>query len=111
MKRYFEKLQRFENNFLTALRSDYTRNVIVADRKLLNEIYNDLTGECKNLPVTCSVCWLDLLKKLGKLYFDYKEAQEAAQEQPKEVKPVEEVKEETEKPKRVRKKKVTDGDQ
>ncbi|MCD8167004.1 MAG: hypothetical protein LUE93_13365 [Bacteroides sp.] len=79
MEKYFEELKRFESNFGTAIRSNYTRNIIVKDRQRLNEIYNDLTGTSKRLPVTCHNCLLMILQYLGKAYFDHKEQKEKAE--------------------------------
>ncbi len=80
MEKYFEELRRFENNFLTAVRSNYTRNIPVKDRQRLNEIYNDLTCTDKRLPVTCRNCLLMILQYLGKAYFRQKALREDCQE-------------------------------
>lgn len=108
MEKYYEELKRFENNFGTAIRSNYTRNIVVKDRRRLNEIYNDLTGTDKRLPVTCRNCLLMMLQYLGKAYFEYK-SREPEEEKEEEAKEVGQEPAAEEKPKRVRRKEVNSG--
>lgn len=63
-------LSEFENNFKTAINSNYTRNIVRSKLEKMLEIYNRETGKDYNLCTHCSTSILSFLKLIGKVYFD-----------------------------------------
>ena len=62
-------LSQFESNFNTAIKSNYSRNILSSQLKKMVEIYENETGCKYNLCLHCSSAVLGFLKDLGKLYF------------------------------------------
>lgn len=63
-------LKQFETNFNTAIKSDYTRNIVKKDLLKMLDIYKRETGRDYNLCTHCNTSILSFLKLLGKVYFD-----------------------------------------
>ena len=69
-KEDLEYLKQFENNFNTAINSDYTRNIVKSDLLKINEIYKRETGKTFNLCTHCKSSILSFLRIVGRVYFD-----------------------------------------
>ena len=65
-------LSQFENNFKTAINSNYTRNILESQIRRMVEIYEFATGKQYRLCVHCTSSVLAFLKVIGKLYLDQK---------------------------------------
>ena len=63
-------LSEFEQNFKTAIYSNYTRNIVKSKLEKMLEIYVKETGRDYNLCTHCSSSILSFLKLIGKVYFD-----------------------------------------
>jgi len=73
----FEKLQKYETNMRTAIRFSYSRAMTNEQLIELAGLYEEVTGTKINFRASCRQCdRLSLLKKVGKVFFDYKEALE-----------------------------------
>ena len=75
MERTFNKtemktLKKYENNFKTALYSDYSRNMMRTDLEKIVGIYEKKLGHTYSMNYSCGACQLKLLKLVGKIYFD-----------------------------------------
>lgn len=68
-KENIEYLQKFESNFNTAIKSNYTRAIPSNDKIRMKEILKEETGENFPLSLNCSLCTLKLIRKVGELYF------------------------------------------
>ena len=78
-------LAKYEQNFLTATKTNWSR---YPGRDALEEILATLkaaTGDRRRLNAACGVCYLNLLKDTGRLYFADKEARIAASNEKKAV--------------------------
>lgn len=73
MKEELDKLEKYESFFRTAISSDYCRALWKDDFDVLIPIYKKWTGEEMVSNMNCGACKLKFMKKLGKLYFKYKE--------------------------------------
>ena len=73
MKEDLNKLNKYESYFKTAINSDYCRALWKDDFDILTTIYKKWTGEEIITNMNCNTCKLKFMKKLGKLYFKYKE--------------------------------------
>ena len=80
MKNKLEILSNYENNFYTAIHSDYSRALWRNDFEVMLPIYEEWTGKQEYLNQNCSKCKLSFLKRLGKLYFKNKEEYARQQE-------------------------------
>lgn len=65
-------LSQFENNFNTAIKSNYTRNILESHLRKMAEIYEKATGKKYHLCTHCTSSILAFLKVIGKLYLDQK---------------------------------------
>lgn len=63
-------LEQFENNFTTAIKSNYARNIVKRDLLKMLEIYKRETGRDYNLCTHCPNSVLLFLRLLGEVYFD-----------------------------------------
>lgn len=63
-------LSKFESNFNTAIKANYTRNIPKKDIEKMVEIYNRVNGKALKLCSYCSSSVLYFLKDIGKLYFE-----------------------------------------
>lgn len=63
-------LSKFESNFNTAIKANYTRNIPRKDIEKMVEIYNRVNGKALRLCTYCSSSVLSFLKDIGKLYFE-----------------------------------------
>lgn len=69
-KENIEYLKKFESNFNNAIKSNFARAIPSADKIRMKEILLEEKKENFPLSLNCSVCTLNLLRKVGKLYFD-----------------------------------------
>ena len=65
-----EYLQKFESNFNTAIKSNFTRAIPSNDKIRMQQILKEETGENFPLSLNCGICTLKLIKKVGELYFN-----------------------------------------
>lgn len=65
-------LSQFENNFNSAIKSNYSRNILVSQLNRMQEIYELSTGKRYDLCTHCSSSVLSFLKVIGKIYLDQK---------------------------------------
>lgn len=71
-KSIYNKLKKYEVHLRRAYKGDYVYGLLQTDFDVLYEIYKNLGGNAQ-LRYTCNSCNLQLLKFLGKLYFEYEE--------------------------------------
>lgn len=81
MKTDLEILEHYESWFHSAIYSDYTRALWKSDFDVMLPIYVKWTGTTPNINYNCSKCKLNFVKRLGKLYYKYKEEYEKQSEQ------------------------------
>ena len=72
----FAALSAYEHNYETALKANYSRYPGITAIDTMFRIYRELTGSRIFLNRTGSVCVLNLVKNVGKLYFAEKERRE-----------------------------------
>lgn len=65
-------LSQFETNFNTAIKSNYSRNVMESQLRKMVEIYEKVTGNKYPLCYHCSSSVLGFLQDMGKIYLDHK---------------------------------------
>ena len=93
----FNILAQYEHNYETALKANYSRYPGREGVDQMFNTYRDITGSRNNINRSCSVCILNLVKKVGKLYFEEKtRREEEARMKAEELKKQEEVKTEPE---------------
>lgn len=63
-------LKQFENNFRTAINSNYSRNIIKKDLEKMLGIYKRVTGRDYTLCTHCTTSILTFLRLIGEVYFD-----------------------------------------
>ena len=63
-------LSKFESNFNTAIKANYTRNIPKKDIEKMVEIYNRVNGKALRLCTYCSSSVLSFLKDIGQQYFN-----------------------------------------
>lgn len=68
-------IERWEPNILTAMRSNYLRNVGRSGLLELVAIYERVTGTAVRVNTNCATCILSFLQKFGAIYFAYKDKQ------------------------------------
>ena len=71
-KSTYNKLKKYEAHLRRAYKGNYVFGLLQKDFDVLFEIYKQLGGNAQ-LRYTCNSCNLQLLKFLGKLYFEYEE--------------------------------------
>lgn len=76
-KKELEILDKYESNFKTALRSNYTRNIPSAELDILINIYKRVTPNSESFKVCkyCSSAVLSFIQCLGKIYYKNKSRQ------------------------------------
>lgn len=62
-------LEAYEQNFTTAINSNYSRNIVSSALDRMLEIYQKETGTSYRLCKSCTSSVLSFLKQIGKLYF------------------------------------------
>lgn len=73
----FNALAPYESNYKTALTVNYSRYPGAAAIDTMFNVYRAVTGSRLNMNRSCSVCVLNLVKNVGRLYFAEKERREA----------------------------------
>ena len=71
-KETYERLKPYYIHLRRGYKGNYVFGLLQKDFDVLFEIYKQLGGR-ENLRYTCNSCNLQLLKFLGKLYFEYEE--------------------------------------
>lgn len=71
-KETYEKLKKYQVHLRRGYKGNYVFGLLQKDFDVLFEIYKELGGNAQ-LRYTCNSCNLQLLKFLGKLYFEYEE--------------------------------------
>lgn len=89
-----KKLSVYEERFRTAIYSDYARAIWAEDVKVLQSIYNAVTGKRVCACETCSAGKLKILKEVGKLYYAQKKYEESIPPEKRAKKTIEDVKRE-----------------
>ena len=72
----YNALAPYEQNFKTALECQYSRYPGADGVDTMFRIWKEITNTRMNLNRTCSVCILNLVKNLGRLYFAEKTRRE-----------------------------------
>lgn len=106
----FKKLEKYEDNLRKALRFSFVRGLTSGDMQQIADIYFELTGIRKKVNHSCASCRVELLKRVGKLYFDYKNEKTKElidKKEESQSKTPEEAKEEVNPPKKTTTKKTT----
>ena len=75
-KQEFKYLSQFEDNFYTATRSNFSRNISRTNLEKFSEIIEKETGKPTNTNYNCSVCALALIKKMAEIYYNEKNKKE-----------------------------------
>lgn len=75
-KQEFKYLSQFEDNFYTATRSNFSRNISRTNLEKFSEIIEKETGKPTNTNYNCSVCALNLIKKMAEIYYNEKNKKE-----------------------------------
>ena len=75
-KQEFKYLSQFEDNFYTATRSNFSRNISRSHLEKFSEIIEKETGKPTNTNYNCSVCALNLIKKMADIYYNEKNKKE-----------------------------------
>lgn len=63
-------LKQFEPNFKTAIKSNYTRNIVKSNLENMLNIYQKETGTKYNLCYHCPTSVLKFIQTVGKFYFN-----------------------------------------
>ena len=71
-KETYEKLKKYQVHLRRGYKGNYVFGLLQKDFDELYKIYKQLGGNAQ-LRYTCQSCCLQLLKFLGKLYFEYEE--------------------------------------
>ena len=71
-KETYEKLKKYQVHLRRGFKGNYVFGLLQKDFDVLYEIYKNLGGNAQ-LRYTCQSCCLQLLKFLGKIYFEYEE--------------------------------------
>ena len=71
-KEIYERLKPYYIHLRRGYKGNYVFGLLQKDFDVLYEIYKNLGGTAQ-LKYTCQSCCLQLLKFLGKLYFEYEE--------------------------------------
>ena len=72
-KEIYERLKPYYIHLRRGYKGNYVFGLLQKDFDVLYEIYKELGGNAQ-LRYTCNSCNLQLLKFLGKLYFEYEES-------------------------------------
>ena len=80
-KKFTEKQMAFlatqERDMRTAVESNWSRYPGQANIEQMRKIWEDLTGQTREIRLSCSSCILNLVRDMGVLYFAQKKEQEA----------------------------------
>ena len=80
-KKFTEKQMAFlatqERDMRTAVESNWSRYPGQANIEQMRKIWEDLTGQTREIRLSCSSCILNLVRDMGILYFAQKKEQEA----------------------------------
>lgn len=80
-KKFTEKQMAFlatqERDMRTAVESNWSRYPGQANIEKMRKIWEDLTGQTREIRLSCSSCILNLVRDMGILYFAQKKEQEA----------------------------------
>ena len=68
-KQDLKYLSSFEDNFYTAIQSNFSRNISRSNLERFSEIIEKETGKTQNINFNCSICALKLIKKMAELYY------------------------------------------
>ena len=71
-KSTYNKLKKYEVHLRRGFKGNYVYGLLQSDFDELFKIYKQLGGK-NSLKYSCSSCTLQLLKTLGKLYYEYDE--------------------------------------
>lgn len=71
-KSTYNKLKKYEVHLRRGYKGNYVYGLLQSDFDFLYEIYKQLGGK-QHLKYSCSSCTLQLLKFLGKLYYEFDE--------------------------------------
>lgn len=69
-KEQMKALGPYEKYMRTAVRADWASNPGMQGIDTLSRVWEEVTGTRRNMSVSCGVCVLNLLKDVGRLYFD-----------------------------------------
>lgn len=75
-KQELKYLSQFEENFYTVTRSNFSRNISRTNLEKFSEIIEKETGKIQNINFNCSICALNLIKKMAELYYAEKNKKE-----------------------------------
>ena len=79
----FKELSEFEGNFFTALKGNYSRYIPKTKLERILAIYCEALNIRRTIDFTCPVCVVELLQKVGKMYYaDKDERLNAVPEKP-----------------------------
>lgn len=67
----------YEGHFRNAIESDFMRNPGREAIRMMDTIYNRATEATLKSDPTCGVCIMNVLKRVGRLYFEQKAKDEA----------------------------------
>lgn len=73
-KEELDALSKYEQNFKTAVYQNYARNLTRQAQEEIRKTYEDALGKPYSPNGTCSHCLFNMLKLVGKKYFEDKEA-------------------------------------
>lgn len=68
-KQDFNFLKNFDENFYTAIKSNFSRNISRSNLEKFSEIIEKETGKTINTNYNCGICCLNLIKKMAELYY------------------------------------------
>lgn len=69
-KEQMKALEPYEKYMRTAVRASWASNPGMQGIDTLRRVWEDVTGTRRNMSVSCGVCILNLLKDVGRLYFN-----------------------------------------
>lgn len=69
-KEHMKALEPYEKYMRTAVRASWASNPGMQGIDTLRRVWEDVTGTRRNMSVSCGVCILNLLRDVGRLYFD-----------------------------------------
>ena len=71
-KQEFKYLAQFDENFYTAIQSNFSRNISRSNLEKFSEIIEKETGKTINTNYNCGICCLNLVKKMAAIYYKEK---------------------------------------
>lgn len=71
-KQDFKYLAQFDENFYTAIQSNFSRNISRSNLERFSEIIEKETGKTINTNYNCGICCLNLVKKMADIYYKEK---------------------------------------